>query len=667
MPEVDYPDIEIKDDTTIGAAEENFVNVYKNLTVDENNKHVLHEELVTIPKKEYVDEVAENLKDELGESIVAESNEWKVVDEAGNIIFSVDANGAHTTELILDGKKAATEEYVGDAIANIKIPETDLTDYATKKYVDDAVNGIEIPEVDFTGYATETYVDNKVADLVNSAPEALNTLGELATALENHEDAYDALLETVGGKATKTELEDLKTEISESIVSETTEFHIVDDDGNIIASINENGFETTKVVVDGISVKNKDETLAISDKTIVGAINELNGKISNESKFSKGLAYELSDDETYYIVTGIGDCADTDIIIPSTYEGKPVTAIEDYTFEDCDGLNSVVMPDTMTTIGNYAFTYCTSLTSVVIGDSVTTIGVSTFYGCSSLTSVVIPDSVTSICERAFSGCSSLTSLVIGDSVTSIGNWAFDSCDRLTSVEIPDSVTTIDESVFAFCTGLMRIVIPDSVTSIGNSAFYHCDSLKDVYYTGSEEEWNNISIGSGNESLTNRPIVWGVTKDILKLNEKINTALNKKVDIFTHTLSSGGSVTPIVEIFDAAREAGVVDYSIIKIVGSTSATLGVILGYQGGTRYSVAGVNLETGGYINRTENWGDLSVAEFLTYFSENLNKEEYEELNTEDKTILGAINELVADVGDISRALESIIAQTNTIIGGAE
>ena len=40
-----------------------------------------------------------------------------------------------------------------------------------------------------------------IADLVNSAPEALNTLGELATALNNHEDAYDALLETVGGKA----------------------------------------------------------------------------------------------------------------------------------------------------------------------------------------------------------------------------------------------------------------------------------------------------------------------------------------------------------------------------------------------------------------------------------------------------------------------------------
>ena len=74
-------------------------------------------------------------KEELSESIVAEADEWKVVDEAGNIIFSVDATGAHTTELTLNGENAATESYVNDAITNIEFPTTDLTDYATKEYV----------------------------------------------------------------------------------------------------------------------------------------------------------------------------------------------------------------------------------------------------------------------------------------------------------------------------------------------------------------------------------------------------------------------------------------------------------------------------------------------------------------------------------------------------
>ena len=183
-----------------------------------------------------------------------ESGNMVIADESGNVIFKADAEGIHTTELTLNGESAATESYVDEAIANIEFPAADLTDYATKKYVDDAIDGIEIPEVDFTGYATEIYVDNKVADLVNSAPEALNTLGELATALETHEDAYDALLETVGDKATKTELEDMKSELSESIVSETDEFHIVDDAGNIVASIDANGVTTTAVTTQSIIV-----------------------------------------------------------------------------------------------------------------------------------------------------------------------------------------------------------------------------------------------------------------------------------------------------------------------------------------------------------------------------------------------------------------------------
>ena len=99
-----------------------------------------------------------------------------------------------------------------------------------------------------------------------------------------------------------------------------------------------------------------------------------------------------------------------------------------------------------------------------------------------LTSIVIPDSVTSIGSDVFYGCSSLTSVIIPDSVTSIGDDAFNSCSRLTSV-----------------------VIPDSVTSIGYWAFYGCSALKNVYYTGSEEEWKAITIGSYNYNLTNATI------------------------------------------------------------------------------------------------------------------------------------------------------------------
>lgn len=45
------------------------------------------------------------------------------------------------------------------------------------------INDLEFSQTDLTGYATESYVNSIVADLVNSAPETLDTLDELAAAL----------------------------------------------------------------------------------------------------------------------------------------------------------------------------------------------------------------------------------------------------------------------------------------------------------------------------------------------------------------------------------------------------------------------------------------------------------------------------------------------------
>ena len=54
---------------------------------------------------------------------------------------------------------------------------------------------------------TQDELEGAIADLINGAPEALDTLKELGDALALHEDAYDALLEMVGNKANKTELD----------------------------------------------------------------------------------------------------------------------------------------------------------------------------------------------------------------------------------------------------------------------------------------------------------------------------------------------------------------------------------------------------------------------------------------------------------------------------
>ena len=215
----------------------------------------------------------------------------------------------------------------------------------------------------------------------------------------------------------------------------------------------------------------------------------------------------------------------TEIVIPKTYNGEPVTSIGNYAFVGCDSLTSVTIPDSVTSIGEWAFYSCSGLTSVTIPESVVYIGNDAFRGCSGLESIsvskgntryysngnclietetktlilgcknsIIPSdgSVTSIGEDAFYGCSSLTGVTIPDSVTSIGDDAFRDCIGLTSITIGNGVTSIGVGAFDGCSELTSVTIPNSVTSIGEYAFGGCSGLTTINYNGTIAQWNAVA-------------------------------------------------------------------------------------------------------------------------------------------------------------------------------
>lgn len=221
-----------------------------------------------------------------------------------------------------------------------------------------------------------------------------------------------------------------------------------------------------------------------------------------------------------------------------------VKSIGENAFSECTSLNSITIPSSVTSLGELVFAGCTSLTSISLPDSIGSIPPRAFDSCSNLTSVNISSGITTIGGRAFYDCISLSSITIPDSVTSIESEAFTGCSFLSSITLPRFITSIDTGVFSFCTNLKSITIPDEVTSIGQYSFwnctsltsiilppfvdsiYHdafnncsslisitipsslrfidyyafdnCSSLQDVYYAGTSEEWNKISISDRND-------------------------------------------------------------------------------------------------------------------------------------------------------------------------
>lgn len=124
------------------------------------------------------------------------------------------------------------------------------------------------------------------------------------------------------------------------------------------------------------------ETVNATGHSYVNSICDVCGEI----KTSQGLRYSLNDDGVSYSLYNIGTCTDTDIVIPSKYEGLPVTNIYPYAFQN-QAITSVSIPDSVTYIDGYAFYNCTNLTSIVIGGSVTKIGNNAFYNYNKLTNV----------------------------------------------------------------------------------------------------------------------------------------------------------------------------------------------------------------------------------------------------------------------------------------
>ena len=177
--------------------------------------------------------------------------------------------------------------------------------------------------------------------------------------------------------------------------------------------------------------------------------------------------------------------------IPSTIGGLPVSAISSEAFKGKTSLTSVVFPHTLKSVGYQAFYQCTNLRHIALSSNLVAIGFQAFASCVSLTNVVIPDGVTAIYQYAFQGNSALSNVVIGNGVTRIYDGAFSFCTNLANVALGSNLVEIGVQAFSGCSSLTNLNFPSKLTLIEASAFSSCAKVASVTFAS-----RALTIGEG---------------------------------------------------------------------------------------------------------------------------------------------------------------------------
>lgn len=224
-----------------------------------------------------------------------------------------------------------------------------------------------------------------------------------------------------------------------------------------------------------------------------------------------------------------------------------VKSIGAYAFFEIYNLNSVTIPSTVESIGACAFSGCVNLAEIKVAEgnkyfsndetgslfdkektkiisytggikgknlegefsladykefmidytipsTVETICAGAFEG-DCLKGLTIPDSVKTIEERAFSSCVILGLLTIPDNITTIEKGAFINSEII-SLSIHNGIEEIDSELFDI-RNLMSLELPDSIKRIDIAAFQNSYDMENIYYSGTEEQWNEIEFYYGN--------------------------------------------------------------------------------------------------------------------------------------------------------------------------
>lgn len=292
--------------------------------------------------------------------------------------------------------------------------------------------------------------------------------------------------------------------------------------------------------------------LAIIITASVLATTPMHVYVNAASDGSQYVFFTAINDGKEYAVSGSSHRSEGPIVIPATYNNKPVTKINTRAFYNRN-ITSIVIPDSIREIGSDAFGSCAQLKDITMPDTPIFMGESVFsnslyaetdenwdqdgllyigkhliatyryknetfvtkedtlsiaggvFYCSQITSAEITGNVKAIGENAFYNCQKLETLILHDGIEKIGQKAFSYCSSLTDVTIPGSVSIIDEYVFSSCSSLTNVNILEGVSRLEYQAFNYSKNIESVSLPESVEyiHWSVFS----EKNIYNNPANW----------------------------------------------------------------------------------------------------------------------------------------------------------------
>lgn len=181
--------------------------------------------------------------------------------------------------------------------------------------VDKPVSTAQQKAIDGAYANSNKYTDKKIADLINGAPETMDTLKEVADAIEKNKSVVEALNKAIGTKANQSELD---THTGNNTIHITPNERTDWNDAN-----NKKHAHSNKSVLDGITSELVQKWTETSSSSVTGI------KGANEDTFRRGNVV-LTAKDVGAVPTG-GDTAENTVKFNTASERKNLASGESHT------------------------------------------------------------------------------------------------------------------------------------------------------------------------------------------------------------------------------------------------------------------------------------------------------------------------------------------------